>query len=591
MRELFGDLDEDGKQNIYQQLEEYVKNDNLDAMQDILKNKINLSYKLKNFSSEEKIYIDDYLNSPLGLALYKDKKILKELLTNCYLGDLESHGPVYLYLAAKEGNDNSVFFAQQLIELFFKNNAKLDLDFVVNDKILDSDVIGKKDFIEVAIENNQEVFMNWVLDKKFIETEIFVVKIKHIQSAIKNLTVNILKQLLLNNKIPLTKLMQALENKFLYATVELSYLEYIEKFKFDLYNTIGEIFFNQAVKELNLPVILWLLKKGFFFEVKNTFSMINVLTDLQRKYPEEQLLFIGMHYKNYELIKILLQSGKLSIDNLIQYHIQSDLGIDVKLFESISNHLNKFLAESNNCKTWIDLFRVADKSLYYRLFKLLATLKQQDFSLVVQEMFQQNIKSIVLQTFLEIVKYEDGEMLNKFLLLPSSCKEFVLNGDDQQTALSIACENKYLESIKSLLPHMNILQINKSLNKNNCYKNITALWITLAFQFLEGAECLLNIPGIEINNGKGEHYNFRSNMSVSCKELNFLCEKEEQKKIVGLYTLYNNTIASNEVPIKDLMKEKTVELKDVQLNDVQSDNEEQIDFDSKSSNAKLVCSL
>ncbi len=187
MRELFDNLDEDGKQKIYQQLEEYVKNDNLDAMQDILKNKINLAYKLKIFSSEEKIYIDDYLNSPLGLALYKDKKILKELLTNCYLGDLELHGPVYLYLAAKEGDESSVFFAQQLIELFFKNNAKLDLNFVVNDKILDLDIIGKKDFIEIAIENNQEFFMNWVLDKKFIETEIFVVKVQHIQSAIKNL--------------------------------------------------------------------------------------------------------------------------------------------------------------------------------------------------------------------------------------------------------------------------------------------------------------------------------------------------------------------------------------------------------------------
>lgn len=591
MRELFDNLDEDGKQKIYQQLEEYVKNDNLDAMQDVLKNKINLAYKLKIFSSEQKIYIDDYLNSPLGLALYKDKKILKDLLTNCYLGDLELHGPVYLYLAAKEGNESGVFFAQQLIELFFKNNSKLDLNFVVNDKILDLDVIGKKDFIEIAIENNQEFFMNWVLDKKFIETEIFVVKIQHIQSAIKNLTSNILKQLLINNKIPLIELMKALEDKFLYATIGLSYIEYIEKFNFDLYNTIGKILFNQAVKELNLPVILWLLKRGFFFEVKNTFFMINVLTDLQKKYPEEQLLFIGMHYKNYGLIKILLQSGKISIDNLIQYHIQSDLEIDTKLFESIINHLNKFLAESNNYRTWMDLFQVTEKSLYYRLFKLLATIKQQDFLVIIQEMFQQNMKFIVLQTFLEIVKYDDSEMLNKFLLLPSSCKEFVLNGDDQQTALSIACENKYLESVKILLPHMNILQINKSLNKNNYYKNITALWIALAFQFLEGAECLLNISGIEINNVKGEHYEFRSNMPVSCKELNFLYENEEQNKIVGLYNLYDNTIASVGVSSKNLMKEKAVESKGFQLNDLQLDNYGQTNCDSESSNTRLGCSL
>ena len=80
-------------------------------------------------------------------------------------------------------------------------------------------------------------------------------------------------------------------------------------------------------------------------------------------------------------------------------------------------------------------------------------------------------------------------------------------------------------------------------------------------------------------------------MPVSCKELQFLYGNEEQKKIVGIYTLYDNTISSGAVSSKSLMKEKAVESKDVQLNDVQSDKDEQTNFDAESSNTRLGCSL
>lgn len=543
MRELFINLGDEQKENIYQQLYKYIEDENLDGMLDVLKYKVNLAYKLKNFSSEKNGYLDDYTSSPLGMALYKDKKIIKELFNNCFLENLELHGPVYLYLAAKSASKNSVFFAKKLIELFFKNNLQLNLDFVVNDKVLDLDIIGKKDFIEIAIEENHEDFVDWVLDDKFIQTGVFVIKIHHIHNAIKNLNSNILKKILLKNTISLNEVIVGLEKRFLYVTTEIPYIEYISNFDIDLYHTIGELLFVQAVLQKNFATMIWLLKKGFFFEVKSTFYIGDILSDLQKKYPEDQLLFVGMHYKNYGLIQALLQLKKISIDNLIQYHLQNDCKINVELFEAISNYLYDFLFKIGSHKIWLDLIKITENSLYYRLFKFLSIYKQEEFLMVVQEMFEQNIDFILLEMFFKVIKREDYDMLDKFLLLPIHYKNFLLNGDDKYTALSIACENKSLDMVKILLQHMNVMQINKILNKHNYYKNITALWIALACNFTEGVRSLLNVNGISVETGKGRHYKFKNNVAISCRELQFLFGVENEQQSLGFYPLYHATPA------------------------------------------------
>lgn len=602
MRELFVNLEVEQKENLYQQLYKYIEDDNLDAMQDILKYKINLTYKLKNFTSEDKGYLEDYLTSPLGMALQKDRKILKELLINCYIENLELHGPVYLYLAAKMGDEGCIFFAQQLVEFFVKNNVKLNLDFMINEQVFDLDVIGTKDFIAIAIENNQELFIDWVLSDKFIESQIFVIKIHHIQNAIKNLAANILKKLLLKSKISLTTLIEKLENKFLYITTDISYIEYLAQFDSNLYKSISEILFIKAVSQNNLQAILWLLKKGFFFECNNTFYMMNVLNDLQRKYPEEQLSFIAMYYKNYGLAQFLLQFNKMSVESLMQYHIQNDCNINVKLFESIYNHLNRFLLSKNDSKIWIDLFKSADISLYYRLFKLLTTFKQEYFTEVVQNMFQHNANFIVLQAFFEVIENRDYNMLNNFLLLPEEYKEFLLNGDHKQTALSIACENKYIEILKTLLQHMNIVQINKTLYKNNYYKNITALWLAIAFQFSEGVECLLDVPNIDMDSGKGEHYKFKNNVSVSCKELYLLSKLDEQPQMLNFYTSGHSSSCSNSqqqsLLIGNQLPSSSIELdqtdgtikSESHLNILEENNIDP-NLNESSNNARLNCSI
>lgn len=110
-------------------------------------------------------------------------------------------------------------------------------------------------------------------------------------------------------------------------------------------------------------------------------------------------------------------------------------------------------------------------------------------------------------------------MVKKFLSISEQHSSYFLNGNNQTTALIIACTNNNISLVELLLSKMNITQINKATFKSDCYRNITALWISLANKNSEIVELILNQPGIITENGKGWHNDIEQGKLLSCQDL------------------------------------------------------------------------
>lgn len=233
-----------------------------------------------------RIPIEYYEQSPLGLALSLKHEATEKIIRNLFLfpklfSNAKQHISVYLYLAAKQGDERGLELARQFWDLGIYLDMKINLDFLINKNVIDQNIVGEKDFFEIAIENNREgknqPFIEWFLEEKFIATKIFQPQVKHLQLAIRCLQADTVKLLLKKQVFSSSDLKIVMEQKFFYINQEISYLEYAKYFSRELYLVICTF-----IKELASPAYCAELQQSIE-QVESMLDKLNVNTEEKKK--------------------------------------------------------------------------------------------------------------------------------------------------------------------------------------------------------------------------------------------------------------------------------------------------------------------
>lgn len=298
-------------------------------------------------------------------------------------------------------------------------------------------------------------------------------------------------------------------------------------------------FFEVAIEHHDQLLIKWILENTFI-KSKLESILFDVIKEQLAKerlalskdkcsscFTHSSIIKTALLFKNFDLIEKALKKQIIPVSNIILHVKEISYLIEEELYDIIEPYiietlikdmltledwvtLNKIILDSRKRQTW-DLLNYASEDFVIRVIKILY---QEDSSNLITGFFH-IIKSndiILLQRFLSLNSLND-EMLDEKI------KNFLLDGNLEETPLTLACKHHYSEITKFLLDNMNPEQINRCIFKAKQYNNITALWISLAFKFQEGILLLINKQDIKINFTKGWHHEFENGEAYTCKRL------------------------------------------------------------------------